>query len=60
MESSTARGDFTVGVVDRSGEMGNFLAGELDELAIYSRTLSEKELAGMTKNPGNDATRETN
>lgn len=37
-------GDFTVGAVDRSGEMGNFLNGELDELAIYSEALSESLL----------------
>lgn len=36
--------DFTVGAVDRGGEIGNYFDGELDELAIYSRALTEKEL----------------
>lgn len=40
-------GDFTVGAVDRSGEMGNFLNGELDELAIYSEALSESQLSKL-------------
>lgn len=39
--------EFTVGAVDRSSEMGNFFNGELDELAIYSRALSEKELKAL-------------
>ena len=41
--------DFTVGAVDRSHEMGNFFNGELDELAIYSRALSVKELSKLAK-----------
>jgi len=36
--------DFTVGAVDRGGEIGNYLDGDLDELAIYSRALTEREL----------------
>jgi len=43
------KADFTVGAVDRSGEMGNYFNGELDELAIYSRALSEKELLKLAK-----------
>lgn len=41
--------DFTVGAVDRSNEMGNFFAGSLGGLAIYSRMLSAEELAGLPK-----------
>jgi len=36
--------DFTVGAVDRHGEIGNFLNGTLSGLAIYSRALAEDEL----------------
>jgi hypothetical protein len=36
--------EFTVGAVDRGGSMGNFFAGTLGGLAIYSRALSEEEL----------------
>ncbi len=36
--------EFTVGAVDRGGEIGNYLNGEIDELAIYSRALTEEEL----------------
>lgn len=36
--------EFTVGAVDRGGEIGNYLNGEIDELAIYSRALTEGEL----------------
>ena len=41
--------EFTVGAVNRSGVMGNFLDGELDELAIYSRALTEEELLELAK-----------
>lgn len=37
-------GDFTVGAVDRGGEIGNYFNGELDELSIYSRALSDMEM----------------
>lgn len=36
--------EFTVGAVDRHGEIGNFLDGCLNGLAIYSRALTEDEL----------------
>jgi hypothetical protein len=41
--------DFTVGAVDRHGEIGNFLDGSLGGLAIYSRALSEAELLSLAK-----------
>lgn len=41
--------DFTVGAVDRSGEIGNFLDGTLGGLAIYSRALNESELERLAK-----------
>ncbi|MDF1754872.1 MAG: sialidase domain-containing protein [Verrucomicrobiales bacterium] len=37
-------GDFTVGAVDRGGEIGNYFNGEIDELSIYSRALTDKEM----------------
>jgi len=40
--------EFTVGAVDRHGEIGNFLNGTLSGLAIYSRALSEDELKLLT------------
>jgi len=36
--------DFTVGAVNRSGEMGNWFRGILGGLAVYDRALSEKEI----------------
>lgn len=41
--------DFTVGAVDRHGEIGNFLDGTLSGLAVYSRALSEEELISLAK-----------
>ncbi|SDC48858.1 Concanavalin A-like lectin/glucanases superfamily protein [Paenibacillus sp. UNCCL117] len=39
--------DFTVGGVHRSGEMGNFFAGSLGGLAVFSEALSEEELSAI-------------
>jgi hypothetical protein len=39
--------DFTVGAVDRSGEMGNWFAGVLGGLAIYRRALSTEEMTRL-------------
>lgn len=39
--------DFTVGAVDRSGEMGNFFTGLLGGLAVYSRALTPAELRAL-------------
>lgn len=36
--------DFTVAAVYRAGEMGNFFAGTLGGLAIYSKSLSSEEI----------------
>jgi len=36
--------DFTVGAVDRGGEIGNFFTGQLAGLAIYNRVLSPAEM----------------
>ena len=41
------RADFTVGAVDRHGEIGNFLNGSLAGLAIYSRALTEEEMTSL-------------
>ena len=43
--------DFTVGAVDRGGEMGNYLDGDIDALAIYSRALTEGELQKLAAPP---------
>lgn len=39
--------DFTVGAVDRSGEIGNFYTGLLGGLAVYNRALSAGEVADL-------------
>ncbi|MDF3128600.1 LamG domain-containing protein [Kiritimatiellaeota bacterium B1221] len=36
--------DFTVGAVDRSGEIGNFFCGRLAALAVYDRALTPAEM----------------
>lgn len=44
--------DFTVGAVDRSGEMGNFFCGRIAALAVYARTLTPAEMFALgRKNP---------
>lgn len=40
--------DFTVGAVDRSGEMGNFFCGRLAALAVYARALSPAEMFALS------------
>ncbi|MDF1815250.1 MAG: LamG domain-containing protein, partial [Verrucomicrobiales bacterium] len=45
-------GDFTVGAVDRGGEIGNYFNGELDDLSIYSRALTGQELLYLAKKAG--------
>ncbi len=42
-------GDFTVGAVDRGGEIGNFFNGTLGGLAVFSRALSEEELKKLAE-----------
>ena len=37
-------GDFTVGAVDRLGEMGNFFVGQLGGLAVFDRALTAEEI----------------
>lgn len=39
--------DFTVGAVDRSGEMGNFYTGLLGGLAVYNRAITAEEIAEL-------------
>ncbi|MFE5317825.1 LamG domain-containing protein [Paenibacillus sp. NPDC056579] len=39
--------DFTVGGVNRSGEMGNFFAGVLGGLAVFNEALGEDELSAI-------------
>lgn len=41
--------DFTVGAVDRSGEMGNFFHGDLAALAVYKRALSPAEMLALAR-----------
>lgn len=36
--------DFTVGAVDRSGEIGNFFSGRIAALAVYARALTPAEM----------------
>lgn len=42
--------DFTVGAVDRSGQVGNFFTGQLAGLAIYNRVLSPAEMWAIGAN----------
>lgn len=37
--------DFTIGAVDRSGEMGNWFHGDLSGLAVFNRALQANEIA---------------
>lgn len=39
--------DFTVGAVDRSGEIGNFFCGRLAALAVYDRALTPAEMHAL-------------
>jgi len=41
--------DFTVGAVHRGGEWGNFFGGDIAGLAVFSRALSEEEMAALVK-----------
>ena len=43
----TGRSDFTVGAVDRSGEIGNWFRGLVGGLAIFGRALSDDEIASL-------------
>lgn len=40
--------DFTVGAVDRAGEMGNWYQGAIGGLAVFSRALREDEMEKFT------------
>lgn len=42
--------DFTVGAVDRSGEMGNFFVGQIGGLAVYDRALTPEEMVYLSTN----------
>ncbi len=39
--------DFTVGAVDRLGEIGNFFVGGIAKLVVYDKALSEQEIADL-------------
>lgn len=41
--------DFTVGAVDRSGQMGNWFAGVLGGLAVYRRALNDAEVGLLSQ-----------
>ncbi|MGE9294254.1 MAG: LamG-like jellyroll fold domain-containing protein, partial [Puniceicoccales bacterium] len=43
--------DFTVGAVDRSGEIGNFFTGHIAGLAVYNRALSPAEIYALSRLP---------
>lgn len=42
--------DFTVGAVNRSGEMGNFFVGQIGGLAVYDRALTKEEMRYLSSN----------
>ncbi len=41
--------DFTVGAVNRSGEVGNFFAGRIAALAVYNRALTPAEIFAISR-----------
>ena len=41
--------DFTVGAVDRGGEIGNFFCGDLAGLAVYDRALTPAEMLALAR-----------
>lgn len=41
--------DFTVGAVDRNGEIGNFFCGAIAGLAVYRRALSPAEIFALSQ-----------
>lgn len=41
--------DFTVGAVDRGGEMGNWFVGRLGGLAVFDRALADGEIADLCR-----------
>lgn len=41
--------DFTVGAVNRSGEMGNFFHGDIAALAVYRRALTPAEVFALSR-----------
>lgn len=41
--------DFTVGAVDRSGQIGNFFAGRIAGIAIYHRALTPAEIYALSR-----------
>jgi len=41
--------DFTLGAVDRSGEIGNFFTGYIGGLAVYNRALSPAEIFALSR-----------
>ncbi|MDO5980263.1 LamG-like jellyroll fold domain-containing protein [Flavivirga spongiicola] len=43
-DGGEAGSDFTVGAVDRLGEMGNYFVGGISYLAVFNKALSEAEL----------------
>ncbi len=44
--------DFTVGAVDRSGEMGNFFCGRIAAMAVYNRSLTMAEMYALGSHDG--------
>lgn len=49
-DGGTDGADFTVGAVDRSGEMGNFFVGQIGGLAVYNRALTLDEMTYLASN----------
>ena len=41
--------DFTVGAVDRGGEIGNFFCGDMAGLAVYDRALTPSEMFALAR-----------
>lgn len=48
-DGGTDGSDFTVGAVDRGGEIGNFFCGEIAALAVYERALTPAEIFVLSR-----------
>jgi hypothetical protein len=48
-DGGTEGSDFTLGAVDRSGEIGNFFCGDFAGLAVYERALSPAEMLALAR-----------
>ena len=46
---TTGNSDFTVGAVDREGEIGNYFVGAMASLCVYDRCLTAAEMYALAQ-----------